>query len=300
VVVDDEVVAAIERNISLAPLHNELGLTGIRVARAAVPGVPHVVCFDTAFHASMPDAARAYGAPYEWFVSGRRRYGFHGLSHQHAVARAAAMLDRSAASVRLVTCHLGGGSSLAAVVHGHSVDTTMGFTPLDGVVMSTRSGALDPGLLLHVLRAGDTVDGLEELLERRSGLLGLSGLSGDLRDVVAARDSGDKRARLAIDVFVHRLITGIGAMIGALGAVGAGGVDALVFTGGIGENDAATRSEVASGCAWLGLALDEERNRAPPGRVSTDGSALSAWVVPTDEEAMIARHTAALLHRSSP
>jgi acetate kinase len=290
VVVDDEVVAAIEGFADLAPLHNELGLTGIRAARAAFPDVPHVACFDTAFHASMPDAARAYGAPYEWFDAGRRRYGFHGLSHQHAVARAAAMLDRTPSTVRFVTCHLGGGCSLAAVAQGRSVDTTMGFTPLDGLVMSTRSGAIDPGLLLHVLRTGGTVDEIDELLEHRSGLLGLSGLSGDLRDVIAARDGGDGRARLAIDVFVHRLITGIGAMIGALGATGAGGVDALVFTGGIGERSSEIRARAAAAFAWLGAEVDDAVNDHAAGDfdVSTPNATVRVIVVKAREDLVIA------------
>jgi acetate kinase len=293
VVVDARVVDGIEGLTDLAPLHNALGLTGIRLARAAFPGIPHVACFDTAFHASMPDAARAYGVPYDWFESGRRRYGFHGLSHQHAVARAALMLDRPVGSLRLVTCHLGGGCSLAAVVDGRGVDTTMGFTPLDGLVMSTRSGAVDPGLLIHALRAGETVDTLDDLLERRSGLLGLSGVSGDLRDVVAARDAGDTRARLAVDVFVHRLVTGIGEMVGALGATGTGGLDALVFTGGIGERSAEVRARAAASFGWLGVEVDEDANEDATGDadVSSAAASIGVLVVTAREDLVIAAAT---------
>jgi acetate kinase len=297
VVVDARVMQEIESLTDLAPLHNALGLTGIRVARDVFTEVPHVACFDTAYHASIPDAARAYGVPYEWFESGRRRYGFHGLSHQHAVTQAAAMLDRPARSLRLVTCHLGGGCSLAAIAGGRSIDTTMGFTPLDGLVMSTRSGAVDPGLVLHALRHGDTVDGLDEILERQSGLLGLSGVSSDLREVASARDKGDARARLAIDVFVHRLITGIGAMVGALGAARAGGVDALVFTGGVGEGSAEIRARAAAAFAWLGTEVDAAANDRATGDadVSAPTARVRALVVTAREDLVIASATLALV-----
>ena len=205
----------------------------------------------------MPDAARAYGGPYQWLGDGLRRYGFHGLSHEHATARSAALLGRSPDDVRLVSCHLGGGSSIAAVDRGRSVDTTMGFTPLDGLVMATRAGSVDPGLLLHLLRHGTSVDELDDVLERRSGVFGLSGVSADLRAVIAARDGGDERARLAVDVFVHRLVTGIGAMIGALG-----GLDAIVFTGGIGEHSAEVRARAVAAFAWMGAVVDETANAA--------------------------------------
>jgi acetate kinase len=298
VVIDDRVLQEIESLTDLAPLHNALGLTGIRVARDVLPEVPHVACFDTAYHASIPDAARAYGVPYEWFESGLRRYGFHGLSHQHAVTRAAEMLDRPARSLRLVTCHLGGGCSLAAVAGGHSIDTTMGFTPLDGLVMSTRSGAVDPGLVLHALRHGDTVDGLDETLEHRSGLLGLSGVSGDLREVASARDRGDRRARLAIDVFVHRLTTGIGAMLGALGAAGGvDGVDALVFTGGVGEGSAEIRARAAAAFAWLGTEVDPAANERAAGDadVSAASARVRVLVVAAREDLVIASATRTLV-----
>src|SRR5262245_43020081 len=194
VVVDEDVVREIDALAELAPLHNEAGLAGIRAARQRLGDVPHVACFDTAFHATMPDAARAYGGPYQWLVDGLRRYGFHGLSHEYATVRSAELLGRAPSDVRLISCHLGGGCSLAAVDRGRSVDTTMGFTPLEGLVMATRSGSVDPGLLFLLLRHGTTPAELDDLLERDSGLLGLSGVSGDLREVLAARDAGDDRA----------------------------------------------------------------------------------------------------------
>ena len=209
--------------------------------------VPQVGVFDTSFHRTMPLHAAAYGGPYAWLAAGLRRYGFHGISHEDAARRAAIELGRPLDGLRLVTCHLGGGCSVAAVAAGRSVDTTMGFTPLEGLVMGTRSGSVDAGLVLHLLRQGAAVSDVQRLLEEGSGLLGLSGVSSDLREVMAARDEGDHQAALAIDVFVHRIVTGVGAMVAALG-----GVDALVFTGGIGENAAEVRERVGSQLAFLG------------------------------------------------
>ena len=249
VVIDDVVEAAIGDIGALAPLHNTVALAGVRAARAAVgPSVPHVAVFDTAFHRTIPASASTYGGPYGWIAAGLRRYGFHGISHQDASEQAAAILGRPVQDLLMVTCHLGGGCSVTAVSGGRSIDTTMGFTPLDGLVMATRSGSLDPALVLHLLRGGATVDEVEALLEKGSGLLGLSGVSADLRDVVAARDRGDARAGLAVDVFVHRVAAGVGAMIASLG-----GLDALVFTGGIGEHSAEVRTRVADRFAFLGM-----------------------------------------------
>ena len=292
VVVNADVVAEIDALAELAPLHNEAGLGGIRAARARLPDVPHVACFDTAFHATIPDAARAYGGPHRWLDAGLRKYGFHGLSHEHATTRSAALLGRAPTDLRLVTCHLGGGCSLAAVDHGRSVDTTMGFTPLDGLVMATRSGAVDPGLLLHLLREGMPVEELDDTLERHSGLLGLSGASGDLREVLGVRDRGDVRARLAVDVFVHRLVSGIGAMTGALG-----GLDALVFTGGIGEHSAEIRSRAGAAFAWLGADVDEHANQAATGDavVSAPEARVHVVVVTAREDLVITRATRALI-----
>jgi acetate kinase len=291
VVIDANVVHEIDALAELAPLHNAPGLVGIRVARERLPDVAQVACFDTAFHATMPDSARAYGGPYEWLEAGLRRYGFHGLSHEHAAARSAELLGRSRNDLRLVSCHLGGGCSIAAVGGGRSGDTTMGFTPLDGLVMATRSGSVDPGLLLHLMRRGTSVDELDDLLERGSGVFGLSGVSADLREVVAARDRGNERARLAVDVFVHRLVTGIGAMIGALGAL-----DALVFTGGIGEHSAEIRARAVAAFSWLGADVDDDANAAASGDadVSAPGARIRVLVVTAREDLVIARAARAL------
>jgi len=298
VVVDEDVEAAIAALETLAPLHNRVALNGIAAARAVVgAGVPHVAVFDTAFHRTMPVAAAAYGGPHRWLDEGLRRYGFHGISHQHAAGTAATILGRPIDDLRLVTCHLGGGCSITAVDGGRSVDTTMGFTPLDGLVMATRAGSVDPGLVLHLLRSGTSVDELLALLEEGSGLLGLSGVSADLREVVAARDAGHERAALAVDVFVHRVATGIGSMLAALG-----GVDAIVFTGGIGEGSPEVRARVAARFGFLGVVIDDARNRADP--VDTDLSAGAAavpvLVVRAREELAIARAAFALAARRPP
>ena len=287
VVIDAEVEAEIAALEELAPLHNRAALDGVVAARQVVaPDTPHVAVFDTAFHGSLAPAAAAYGGPYEWFDQGLRRYGFHGISHDHAARAAAVILDRPLQSLRLVTCHLGGGCSLAAVEGGRSVDTTMGFTPLDGLVMATRAGAVDPGLIFHLLRSGSTPDELESLLEKRSGLLGLSGRSADLRQVIAARDAGEQRAGLAVDVFVHRVTTGVGAMLAALG-----GADAIVFTGGIGEHSAEVRARVSDSFGFLGVALDEDRNqgRLVDADLSSAGATVAVVVVAAREELAIAR-----------
>ena len=293
VLVDDAVVSDIASLADLAPLHNEAGLAAMRAAREQLPHVPHVACFDTAFHATMPEPARAYGGPYAWLDDGLRRYGFHGLSHEYASGRASEMLGVAVTDVRLVTCHLGGGCSLAAVDRGRSVDTTMGFTPLDGLLMATRSGSVDPGLLLHLLRTGVAVDDLDDTLERRSGLLGLSGVSGDLREVLAARDAGNERARLAVDVFVHRLVGGVAAMAAALL-----GVDALVFTGGIGERSAEVRARAAGAFAWWGVSVDPAANDAAQfgdADVSGHDARVRVLVVEAREDLVIAQSTRSLL-----
>jgi acetate kinase len=297
VVIDAEVATEIDALADLAPLHNRAGLDGIRTARATLPHVPHVACFDTAFHATMPAAARTYGGPHEWLDDDLRRYGFHGLSHEHATVWSAHLLGRPPADLRLVTCHLGGGCSLAAVAGGRSVDTTMGFTPLDGLVMATRSGAVDPGLLLHLLRRGIALEALDDILERRSGLLGLSGVSADLREVVAARDRGNERARLAVDVFVHRLVAGIGAMAAALG-----GLDAIVFTGGIGEHDPEIRARAAAAFEWLGAAVDDDANRAATGDadISAATAKIRVVVVTAREDLVIARAARRLVGAEVP
>jgi acetate kinase len=243
-VVNDEVRLVLSGLVDLAPLHTTLALTAIDALQALEPDRPAVACFDTSFHASLPPAARTYALPWDWIERfGLRRYGFHGLNHGYVARRAAAMLGRPLEELRIVSCHLGAGASLCAIAGGHSVDTTMGFTPLDGLVMATRSGAVDPGLLIWLQRhAGVTVDELDHALEHRSGLAGLSGLSGDMRELLAAVDDGDDRAQLAYDVYIHRLRAQIAAMAAATGRL-----DALVFTGGVGEHSARVRDDARRG-----------------------------------------------------
>jgi acetate kinase len=295
VLVDDEVIAAIREFSPLAPLHNPANLTGIEAVRAARPDLPQVAVFDTAFHQTMPPRAFRYAVPEEWFTRyGVRRYGFHGTSHRFVSERAAALLGRSLGELRLVTAHLGNGCSLAAVRDGVSVDTTMGLTTLEGLVMGTRSGDVDPGVFGYLAgQAGLTVDQLTDALNTASGLQGLSGVGNDMRAVESAAAGGHERARLALDVFVHRLAKAVAGMV-----VGLERLDALVFTGGIGENSAEVRRRVLARLAFLGLAEDPEANaghgRATGGRISPDGPVL-ALVVPTDEELMIARDTARLI-----
>ena len=300
VLVDDEVIAAIRSSSHLAPLHNPANLAGIEAVRAVRPALPQVAVFDTAFHQTMPPAAFRYAVPEEWYTRyGVRRYGFHGTSHRFVSERAAALLDRPLGELRLVTAHLGNGCSLAAVREGVSVDTTMGLTPLEGLVMGTRSGDVDPGVFGFLAdRAGLTIDELNDALYTASGLQGLSGVSNDMRTVQAAAAEGDERARLALEVFVHRLAKAIAAMV-----VGLGRLDALVFTAGIGENSAFVRGQVLARLGFLGLAEDAEANarhgRDTRGRISPDGPAV-AMVVPTDEELMIARDTARLTALGAP
>ncbi|WP_218566248.1 acetate/propionate family kinase [Vallicoccus soli] len=288
VLVDDAALAALDETVALAPLHNPPALAAVRAVREALPGVPAVACFDTAFHATLPAAAATYALPRGLTERyGLRRYGFHGLSHAYAARRGAELAGRPLEDLRAVTCHLGAGASLAAVRGGRSVDTTMGFTPLEGLVMVTRSGTVDPGMLLWLLRQdGVDVDGLERTLLRESGLAGLSGTSGDLRDVLAARDAGDDGAALAYDVFVHRLAREAAAMTAATG-----GLDLLVLTGGIGEHSAPVRRDLAARLAHLGAAVDDAANDAAHGDavVSPDGSPVAVAVVTAREDLEIAR-----------
>jgi acetate kinase len=257
--VDDDVIGYLDSIGSLAPLHNPRALAGIRSVGELLPGVPAVACFDTTFHATLPPAARTYAVPREWNERwGLRRYGFHGLSHAYAVRRGAELAGLPADDLRIVTAHLGAGASLAAVRNGISVDTTMGFTPLAGLVMNTRPGTLDPGLLLWLLRQGAVPpDELGDVLEHRSGLKGLSATSGDLREVLAGRAAGDAACTLAFDVYLHRLARETAAMTAATG-----GLDLLVLTGGVGEHAWPVRAELAAALAHLGLAVDDELNRA--------------------------------------
>lgn len=278
-----DVRARIEALAELAPLHNPPGLATLAAAENALPDVSHVAVFDTAFHATLPPAARTYALPEAWTRDwGVRRYGFHGLSHAWCARRAAELLRRPLGELRLVTCHLGHGCSAAAVLHGRCVDTTMGFTPLDGLVMATRCGSVDPGIVLHAqIRHGLSAQQVEHALNHESGLLGLSGSSGDMREVLAASAAGDERARLAVDVYCHRVRQAIGALAATLG-----GIDALVFTAGVGENSAAVREACCRGLDHLGLALDDAANESCRGDadVSREGSRARVLVVQARED----------------
>jgi acetate kinase len=287
VLVDDEVFAELESLVPLAPLHQPHNLAAIHAIAEAAPHIPQVACFDTAFHRSQPQIAELFGLPKKFTAAGVRRYGFHGLSYEYVSDKLAELAPRLAGA-RVIIAHLGNGASLCALESGRSVATTMAFTPLDGLIMGTRCGSLDPGVLLYLMDVhGMGPREIETLLYRQSGLLGVSGVSSDMR---ALRASRDPHAAEAIELFVYRIVREIGSLAAALG-----GLDGLVFTGGIGENDAETRAEIAKGCAWLGLDLDLQLNGEGPGRVSNWTSRIEAWVVPTDEEAVIARHTVRVL-----
>jgi acetate kinase len=298
--VDDDVIAEMERVSALAPLHNPINLLGIELCRKLLPpGIPQVGVFDTAFHMTMPEHAYRYALPRELADSRMlRRFGFHGTSHKYVSQAACDFLERPRGSLRLVTCHLGNGASIAAVDHGRSVDTSMGMTPLEGLVMGTRSGDVDPGLILHLLEAGTDRAEIDRLLQKQSGLLGLSGLSSDMRELEQAAESGHSGALIAIQAFCYRARKYVGAYAAAMG-----GIDALVFTGGIGENSANVRSRICQGLAFLGVRLDAESNAAGAGdaaaaRISTGDASTAVLVVPTDEEGMIAAETAGALERT--
>jgi acetate kinase len=257
VLVTDDVLARLRQMADLAPLHNPPALNGLELVRDVLPETPNVACFDTAFHATIPDEAAEYALPRLWREAwGVRRFGFHGLNHAYASRRAAELLEKPVEQLRLVTCHLGAGASLAAVAAGRSVDTTMGFTPLEGLVMATRSGSVDPGAVLWLQRnAGLSPAEVEHALEHESGILGLSGVSEDMRVVLAAAAKGEARSALAIDVYVHRLCAGIAAMAASLGSV-----DGLVFTGGVGEGSHLIRARACERLGFLGMQLDPDRN----------------------------------------
>lgn len=294
-IIDDRILSMIESCNHLAPLHNPANGLGIRVARKLLPNVPHVAVFDTAFHQSMPPRAYFYAVPYALYEEhGVRRYGFHGSSHRFVIRRASEMLDRPYRETALISAHLGNGCSAAAVLNGHSVDTTMGLTPLEGLVMGTRSGDVDPSLHAYLAgRIGKDLDGITSLLNKESGLVGLSGLSNDMRTLLEAAEQGHERARLAVDVFCYRLAKALAGM-----AVPLGRIDALIFTGGIGENAAQIREQVLDLLTVFGFRTDAARNAAhgrdSGGRITGDAGPV-ALVVPTDEELMIARDAVELV-----
>jgi acetate kinase len=290
-----EVKAAISRMAILAPVHNPANLEGIEVIERMLPAISQVAVFDTAFHRQMPLPAVVYPGPYEWFEQEIYRYGFHGISHQYSAQRTAQILGKDLESLRLITCHLGNGCSLAAVRHGHSVDTTMGFTPLEGLMMGSRSGSIDPGILLYLLQQkGYTVEQVDEILNHASGLKGISG-SGDMRQILREIKEGKPKAKLAFNMFVHRLRYYIGAMLATLG-----GMDALVFTGGIGENAAEVREAACESFAFLGLKLDPQKNAQSPADqvISAADSVIPVLIIHTQEDWAIAQECWKLAHAS--
>ena len=279
-------LADLEALTPLDPLHMPHSLAPVHAVVASRPGLPQVACFDTTFHHTLPAVARRVALPRALELEGVRRYGFHGLSYEF-IARQIARQSPNLAAGRVIVAHLGSGASLCALLAGKSIATTMGFSALDGLVMATRCGSLDPGVILYLLRKGYGPDDIEDMLYRRSGLLGVSSISDDLRALLA---SDDPHAAEAVELFTYRIATEAGGLVSALG-----GLDSLVFTAGIGEHSAAIRSAVCNRLAWLGVILDPMANAGHPGRISAPGSSVEAWVIPTDEEAMIAHHTQGLL-----
>ena len=291
--VDERVRRELEELIELAPLHNPNNLRGIAAARAVLgPDVPQVAVFDTAFHHSLPETAFIYAIPYQFYRRYRvRRYGFHGTSHRYIAYRYRQLTGCNREQTKIITLHLGNGASACAITGGQSVDTSMGFTPLEGLVMGTRSGDLDPAILdFLAIKEGLSTRELDSMLNKQSGLLGVSGLTADMRELLAEEaENGDRRARLALDLFCYRVKKYLGAYLAAMN-----GADAVVFTGGIGENSPAIRARICAEMSWLGIEVEDERNRSlsgGEGRIDREGSRVQLWVIPTDEELLIARDT---------
>lgn len=293
-IINDEVVAEIEKLIPLAPLHNPPGIAGIKACRSILPNVPQVAVFDTAFHQSMPEVSYIYGLPYEYFEKyGIRRYGFHGTSHRYVSHRAAEILGEPLEDLKMITCHLGNGSSITAIDKGKVMDTTMGFTPLEGLMMGTRSGNVGPAIISFIMEKENlTIKEVDELLNKKSGFLGVSGVSSDLRNVEEAASEGNYRAQLAIDMFYQKIVRFIGAFVAEIN-----GIDVLVFTAGIGENSPQMREAVCDKLEFLCLFIDKEKNkfRGEEREISRPGSKVKVFVIPTNEELMIARDTATLV-----
>ena len=287
VLITPDVKSEIASVSAFAPLHNRAELESVEIIEQLLGSVPQVAVFDTGFHRKMPLPAAVYPGPYEWFAGGIRRYGFHGINHRYCAARAAQLLHRDLESLKLVTCHLGNGCSLAAICEGHSIDTTMGFTPLEGLMMGTRSGSVDPGILTHLMRQGQLqAKEIDDVLNQKSGLLGISGISGDMREILAAMKQGHARAKLAFDIYVHRLQAGIGAMAAVLG-----GMDALVFTAGVGENSPEVRDATCCKLPFFGLKLDAAANAQcfPDQDIATLDSPVRILVIRAQEDWAIAR-----------
>jgi len=290
VIINSKVIASIEKFIDLAPLHNPHNLAGIRATHSKLPNAKQVACFDTAFHTTIPEVAHIYALPYDLYKKyGVRRYGFHGISHRYIARRAAQIMGKGKYDVNLITCHLGNGCSITAIKNGKSVDTSMGFTPLEGLVMGTRTGDFDPAILFFLGEKGCDWRELNEICNKESGLLGLSGISNDMRTLEKLTAEGDQRAKLAIDIFCYRIKKYIGAFTAVLD-----NVDAVVFAGGIGENSVTIRRQVCSGLSRLGIQIDDEANKMAVGKeadITAMGNKTKVFVIPTNEEAAIAKDT---------
>lgn len=292
--IDQHVIASIEKFADLAPLHNPPNLTGIKAAQNALPNVTQVACFDTAFHTSIPQTAYLYALPYEIYEKYRvRKYGFHGTSHKYITQRCAALLGKKLDEINIITCHLGNGCSMAAVKNGKSVDTSMGLTPLEGLVMGTRTGDFDPAILFYLSDKGYTIDQLNTMCNKKSGLLGISGVSNDMRNLREQAKKGNKRAQLAFDIFCYRIKKYIGTYTAVLGRL-----DAIVYTGGIGENTPEVRSQTCSGLSQIGVEIDSvsnEKTIRKEGLISSASSRVKVFVIPTNEELAIAQDTFAIV-----
>ena len=293
VLINDEVMASLEECVKLAPLHNPANIIGINACKSLMPSTPMVAVFDTAFHQTMPKTAYIYPLPYELYENhGIRKYGFHGTSHKFVSAECAKMLGKDIKDVKIITCHLGNGASLAAIKNGQCVDTSMGFTPLEGVAMGTRCGNIDPAIVTFLQKECNmSAAEVDNLMNKKSGVFGISGVSSDFRDIEDAAAQGNERAILALDVFNYRVREMIGAYAAAMG-----GVDAVVFTAGLGENAIETRLDICKGLEFLGIELDAEKNnvRGKAREISKDGAKVKVFVIPTNEELVIARDTKAL------
>ena len=294
ILIDENVLQSIKDCIVLAPLHNPPNVIGIEACMELMPSTPMVAVFDTAFHQTMPKHAYICPLPYELYEKyGVRKYGFHGTSHKYVSYKLAEVMNKDIKDLKIITCHLGNGCSLAAVKNGKSVDTSMGFTPLAGVMMGTRSGSIDPSVISFLVEQhGYTIEQVDELLNKKSGVLGISGVSSDFRDVLAASEEGNERATLALEIFYYKVRTQIAAYAGAMG-----GVDAIVFTAGIGENSSITRKEILKGLEFFGFTINDEKNsiRGEIQEISNEDSKVKVYVIPTNEELMIARDTAKLV-----
>lgn len=293
-IINDDVIAEIERNNELAPLHNPAGLAGIRASMEVLPNVPQTAIFDTSFHSNMPKYAYLYAIPMRFYRDYRiRRYGFHGTSHYYVANRAAKLVGRPIEELKIITCHLGNGCSISAVKGGRSIDTSMGFTPLEGLIMGTRSGDLDPAIPLYLMRnLNYTAEEVDDILNKESGLLGISEFSNDMRDVMKAAEEGNQNAKLAMEMFCYRIKKYIGAYTAIMN-----GLDVLVFTAGIGENEPEIREMVCENMDYLGIKIDPQRNnfKGQEREISTVDSKVKVWVIPTNEELVIARETARLI-----